>query len=175
MKLLHALNLRLAATALAAARLCLAGLGVVVLYGVVMRYVFNAMPAWVEQVALLLVISVAMFGAATVAHGSGHIGLDSLVKLLPPRARREVVRLVAALTIVFAGVVVRGSLEMASSTRADTIPTLGVSEAWRYLPPIVAGALIALFALEHVLRPVVPHDPALPAPPLPAGAGRRAP
>jgi TRAP-type C4-dicarboxylate transport system permease small subunit len=175
MELLHSLNVRLAAIVLAAARACLAGLGVAVLYGVVMRYVFNAMPAWVEQVALLLVISVAMFGAATVAHGSGHIGLDSLVRLLPQRARREVGRLVAALTIVFAAVVVWGSLEMATSTRSDTIPTLGISEAWRYLPPIVAGALIALFALEHVLRPVVPGDPALPAPPLPPHAGRTAP
>ena len=44
--------------------LCLACLLSVVIYGVVLRYVFNDAPAYVEQVALILVISVAMFGAA---------------------------------------------------------------------------------------------------------------
>jgi TRAP-type transport system small permease protein len=156
MNLLHSLNARLSAFVLVLARLCLAGLGAVVLYGVVMRYAFNDEPAYVEQLALLLVISVSMFGAATVAHDAGHIGLDSLVKLLPHAARREVIRLVAALTLVFAAVLVWGSLQMALSTGADRIPTLGISEAWRYLPPIVAGVLIALFSIEHALHPVVP-------------------
>jgi hypothetical protein len=89
------LNARLSAIVLVIARLCLAGLGIVVLYGVVMRYVFNNEPPYVEQLALLLVISVSMFGAATVAHDAGHIGLDSLVNRLPPTARHWIARLVA--------------------------------------------------------------------------------
>ena len=158
MNLLHSLNARLSATVLVLARICLACLGAVVLYGVVLRYAFNNAPPYVEQLALLLVISVAMFGAATVAHDAGHIGLDSLVKLLPHAARREVARLVALLTLGFALVLVWGSLQMAISTGSDRIPTLGISEAWRYVPPIVAGVLIALFSIEHALRPAVPHD-----------------
>ena len=43
---------------------CLAGLLTVVVYGVVLRYVFNNAPPYVEQVALLLIIAVAMFGAS---------------------------------------------------------------------------------------------------------------
>ena len=152
------LNARLSAIVLVLARLCLAGLGVVVLAGVVLRYAFNNEPPYIEQLALLLVISVAMFGAATVAHDAGHIGLDSLVKLLPAAARREVARFVAAMTILFALVLVWGSLQMALSTGNDRIPTLGISEAWRYLPPVVAGVLIALFSIEHALRPTVPRD-----------------
>ena len=58
---------------------CLVGLLSVVVYGVVLRYVFNDAPPYVEQVALLLVISVAMFGAAAGVRDAGHIGLDSLV------------------------------------------------------------------------------------------------
>src|SRR4051794_38481926 len=66
--------------------LCLAGLLSVVVYGVVLRYVFNDAPAYVEQVALLLVISVAMFGASAGVRDAGHIGLDSLVAILPEKA-----------------------------------------------------------------------------------------
>jgi TRAP-type transport system small permease protein len=134
------------------ARLCLAGLGVVVLYGVVTRYVFNSEPPYVEQLALLLVISVSMFGAAAVAHDAGHIGLDSLVDRLPAVVRNSIARLVALATLVFACVILYGAFEMAKSTHDNQIPTLGISEAWRYLPLIIAGALIALFSIDRMLR-----------------------
>jgi TRAP-type C4-dicarboxylate transport system permease small subunit len=146
------LNARLSALVLVLARLCLAGLGCIVLYGVVMRYVFNNEPPYVEQLALLLVISVSMFGAACVAHDAGHIGLDSLVNRLPPALRHLIARAVALSTLVFAIVILYGAYEMATSTRDNLIPTLGISEAWRYLPLIIAGALIALFSIDRLLR-----------------------
>jgi TRAP-type C4-dicarboxylate transport system permease small subunit len=146
------LNARLSAIVLVIARLCLAGLGIIVLYGVVMRYAFNDEPPYVEQLALLLVISVSMFGAAAVAHDAGHIGLDSLVDRLPPAVRNWIARLVALSTLLFAGVILYGAYEMARSTHDNKIPTLGISEAWRYLPLIIAGALIALFSIDRMLR-----------------------
>ena len=154
------LNARLSAAVLVVARLCLAGLGIVVLYGVVMRYAFNNEPPYVEQLALLLVISVSMFGAAAVAHDAGHIGLDSLVDRLPPALRNAIARLVALSTLLFAGVILYGAWEMAKSTHDNLIPTLGISEAWRYLPLMIAGALIALFSIDRMLRraPAADHD-----------------
>ena len=146
------LNARLSASVLVLARLCLAGLGLTVLFGVVMRYVFNNEPPYVEQLALLLVISVSMFGAAAVAHDAGHIGLDSLVDRLPAAVRNWIARLVALSTLLFACVILYGAYEMALSTHDNTIPTLGISEAWRYLPLIIAGALIALFSIDRMLR-----------------------
>ncbi|MFL6629716.1 MAG: TRAP transporter small permease [Burkholderiaceae bacterium] len=145
-------NARLSAIVLVLARLCLAGLGLVVLYGVVMRYVFNNEPPYVEQLALLLVISVSMFGAACVAHDAGHIGLDSLVDRMPPAVRHAIARLVALSTLVFSLVILYGAWEMAKSTHDNQIPTLGISEAWRYLPLIIAGALIALFSIDRLTR-----------------------
>jgi TRAP-type C4-dicarboxylate transport system permease small subunit len=151
------LNARLSAIVLVAARLCLASLGVIVMYGVVMRYAFNDEPPYVEQLALLLVISVSMFGAACVAHDAGHIGLDSLVERLPPAARRWCARLVALATLVFAVVILWGGYLMAESTSANRIPTLGISEAWRYLPLIIAGVLISLFSIDRLLRRNAPE------------------
>src|SRR3954452_1470976 len=82
---LTAVNEVLARWAMYFACLCLVGLLTVVVYGVVLRYVFNNAPAYVEQVALLLVISVAMFGASAGVRDAGHIGMDSLVMALPKR------------------------------------------------------------------------------------------
>ena len=134
-----------------AARLCLAALGIVVIYGVVLRYAFNNSPPYVEQLALLLVISVAMFGAAAGVHDAGHIGLDSLVKTLPAPVQRGVAVVVELLIITFALLLLAGSVLMSLSTYHDTIPTLGISEAFRYLAPVLASLLIALFAVTHLL------------------------
>ena len=46
---------------------------------------------------------------------------------------------------------------MATSTRGSTIPTLGISEAIRYVPIVLAGVLIALFSIEHLIAIVQEH------------------
>ncbi|MFC5522483.1 TRAP transporter small permease [Polaromonas jejuensis] len=151
MDFFSALNARLSRWTMYLACLCLAGLLAVVVYGVVLRYVFNDAPPYVEQVALLLVISVAMFGASAGVRDAGHIGLDSLVAVLPAKAQFWCEAVVYVLTVGFAIMLFAGGAEMAVSTHGSTIPTLGLSEAVRYVPILIAGVLIALFSIEHLL------------------------
>ncbi len=148
---LTSINARLSRWAMYIACTCLAGLLMVVVYGVVLRYIFNDAPPYVEQVALLLIISVAMFGASAGVRDAGHIGMDSLVTVLPVRARFWCEVTVFALSILFALALMAGGAEMALSTRDDTIPTLGISEAVRYIPIVLAGLLITLFSIEHLV------------------------
>lgn len=145
------INAKLSRWVMYLACLCLVGLLSVVVYGVVMRYVFSNSPSFVEQVALLLVISVAMFGASAGVRDAGHIGLDSLVVRLPAKVQFWCKALVYLLVIAFAVALFLGGAEMATSTRDSTIPTLGISEAFRYLPILIAGVLITLFSIEHLL------------------------
>jgi len=151
MSWLTTVNARASRWAMYIACACLAGLLTVVVYGVVLRYVFNDAPPYVEQVALLLVISVAMFGAAAGVRDAGHIGLDSLVVVLPERAQFWCHITAFVLGAVFGVALLVGSVEMGLSTHGSTIPTLGLSEAWRYLPVLLGGLLIAAFSIEHVL------------------------
>src|SRR6195256_5637167 len=87
MKWLTAVNSRLSRWAMYLACICLVGLLSVVVYGVVLRYVFNNAPPYVEQVALLLVVSVAMFGASAGVRDAIHIGMDSLVTMLSEKVQ----------------------------------------------------------------------------------------
>jgi TRAP-type C4-dicarboxylate transport system permease small subunit len=151
MNWLTAINSRLSRWAMYIACACLVGLLAVVVYGVVLRYVFNNAPPYVEQLALLLVISVAMFGAAAGVRDAGHIGLDSLVAMLSVRVQFWCSIVVYVLSIVFGLALLAGSAEMAISTYASTIPTLGLSEAFRYLPVLLGGILIAVFSIEHLI------------------------
>ena len=158
MNWLTLLSSRLSRWVLHLACVCLAALGAIVIYGVVLRYVFNASQPYVEQVALLMVISVAMFGAAAGARESGHIGLDSIVLLLPKKAQAIVHAVVEVLILAFAVLLFYGSWHMATSTYHDTIPTLGISEAFRYLPPIMAAVLIGIFSIEHLATQFLKPD-----------------
>ena len=151
MEWLSAMNARLSRWAMYLACICLVGLLSVVVYGVVLRYVFNNAPPYVEQVALLLVISVAMFGASAGVRDAGHIGLDSLVAVLPEKVQFWCANIVYVFSIIFAIALFAGGAEMAASTRDSTIPTLGLSEAVRYLPVVLAGVLITLFSIEHLI------------------------
>ena len=151
MKWLTWLNSRLSRWALYIAVSGLIGIVGVVFGSVIWRYLLNDAPAWSEQVALILVINVAMFGAAAGVRDEGHIGMESLIGLLPLKAQFYVGNVVGWITIVFGGFLCWGCWTMASSVWTNQIPTLGISEAFRYLPGVVAGVLIILFSIEHLI------------------------
>ncbi|WP_322085104.1 TRAP transporter small permease [Burkholderia sp. BCC1999] len=130
---------------------CLAVLTVLVFYAVVMRYVFENAPDFVEPIALLLVIVIAMFGAAMKVRDGGHIGLDSLVRRLPPKSRNVVIAIQHLSLIAFAIMIIAGCGSMAAETMGDRIPIIGLPEGVRYLIAIPAAIAIILFSLEHLL------------------------
>ena len=145
------LNARLSRWAMYVAVACLLGIVGVVVGSVIWRYLLNDAPSWSEQVALILVINVAMFGAAAGVRDEGHIGMESLIGLLPKGYQFWIGNLVGVITIVFGASLVWGCATMALSVWPNSIPTLGISEAYSYLPSVVAGVLIILFSIEHLI------------------------
>ena len=142
----------------ALARLCLqvgvAGLMLLiaaVLYQVIGRYVFNDTPTWAESGAVLLVLYVTMLGMAVGVRDAGHIGLESLLVLVPEGVRLKMELMIHALVLVFGVVMAYNCGLLAHSVWDYKIPTLGLSEAFKYAPPAMAGVLIALFSLEHII------------------------
>ena len=151
MKWLTNLNARLSRWALYIAVACLLSIVAVVLGSVIWRYLLNDAPSWSEQVALILVINVAMFGAAAGVRDDGHIGMESLVGLMPKNIQFWVGSLIGVITVFFGGILCWGSAVMAMAVADNMIPTLGISEMYRYLPCIISGAAIVLFSIEHLI------------------------
>ena len=151
MDCLTSLNARLSRWAMYIAVACLLGIVVVVVGSVIWRYLLNDAPAWSEQAALILVINVAMFGAAAGVRDEGHIGMESLVGLLPKNWQFWIGNLVGLISIVFGLALAWGCTMMAISVWPNSIPTLDISEAWRYIPGTVSGVLIILFSIEHLI------------------------
>jgi TRAP-type transport system small permease protein len=121
-----------------------------VAYQVFGRYVLNNTPTWAESLALLLVLYVTMLGCAVGVRDAGHIGMELLGPLLPTRFHRPMQILIHLLTLSFGALMAWQCTLMFGSVRGYMIPTLGISESWRYVPLVLAGALIVLFSIEHI-------------------------
>lgn len=158
MECFTAINATLSRWAMYLTVTCLLGIVGVVVGSVFWRYVLDDAPAWSEQVALLLVINVALFGAAVGVRDEGHIGMESLAGLLPPGPRTVVANIVGVISALFGLILAWGCTTMALSVWPNHIPTLGLSEAFRYLPGTVAGILITLFAIEHLIAMFVKRE-----------------
>lgn len=118
---------------------------------VIGRYVFNDTPTWTESVALQLVLYITALGVAVGVRDAGHIGLESLVTLLPQGLRLKVEVLIHALVAVF-GAIMAWSGWIWTRLKWDELdPMLGIPAGLDYLALVIAGVLIVLFSLEHII------------------------
>ncbi len=135
------------------------GLAVLGLLGVMLcvqwqvfgRYVLNDTPTWAEALAMLLVLFVTAFGLAVGVRDAGHIGLESLVVLLPEAWQRRIELLIHLLVGLFGALMVRSGWIWASAKWGEKKPMLPVPDGIDYVPIVIAGVLIVLFSVEHVI------------------------
>lgn len=115
------------------------------------RYVLNNTPTWAESLALLLVIYVTMLGVAVGVRDAGHIGLESMLVLAPDWLRLKMEYLIHFLVMLFGMAMAYNCGYLALSVWSYRLPTLWISEGWKYVPATVAGVLIVLFCIEHII------------------------
>lgn len=115
------------------------------------RYVLNDTPVWAESLTLVMVLYVALVGAAIGVRDAGHIGMESLLILVPARIRLKLEMVIHVLVAIFGAMMVWNGWGLTESVKAYNIPTLGISEGFKYFPLVLSGALIALFSVEHFI------------------------
>ncbi len=129
----------------------LAGIVATVAWQVFGRYVLNDTPTWAESTALVLILYVTMLGAAVGVRDAGHIGLDSLLVLAPEGLRLKLEMVIHLLVGGFGAIMAWNGAILAESVMGYKIPTLGLPEGINHLPSVIAGVLIVLFSLEHIV------------------------
>lgn len=143
-----------AAVSKAALVLAICGLIALILcvqYQVVGRYIFNDTPTWAEALALLMVLFVTAFGVAVGVRDAGHIGLESILGLLPDKLRTKFELLIHVLVGLFGALMLKSGWLWATLKWDEKKPMLGVPEGIDYVPLVIAGALILLFSVEHFI------------------------
>ncbi len=141
----------LARIAAVIAGISLVGMAVVEGWQVYARYVLNDSPSWTEPVALLLMSTVMMAGAALGTRNDAHFGFFIAVEHTPVRLRRvllAIARLIAAaiglMLSVWGG---RLLLDGWSVPMAGAPLPQGIV----FLPFCIGGALIVVFAIERLI------------------------
>jgi TRAP-type C4-dicarboxylate transport system permease small subunit len=122
------------------------------------RYVLNDTPTWAESLTLVLILYVALIGAAVGVRDAGHIGMESLLVLVSDRVRRWMEIVIFAFVGLFGAMMLVYGWGLTAGVIAYKIPTLGISEGWHYAPLLVSGFLVALFSLEHLVALVKRRD-----------------
>lgn len=134
----------------------------VVVWGVVSRYLLGDQASWSEELARLLMVWLALLGAALVCREERHLGLDVVVRAWPEDVQR-VARIFAHLCILSfaAAIMAWGGWQLVSQRFAfgQMLPALGISKGWFYLALPVSGALTSVFSIELMLAAILKQTP----------------
>jgi TRAP-type C4-dicarboxylate transport system permease small subunit len=138
------------------------------------RYVLNATPTWVEQLALLLICYIAFLGAAAGVQENTHLGVTLFRDMLPVFWQKVVLILIDVLLCIFGLIMVIAGATLMRFGWDTLLPMLDIPETFRTLAITSGGGFVALFAGIRVVVRVAtfrdwvpevadPVDPAVPA------------
>lgn len=116
------------------------------------RYVLNATPTWVEQVALLLVMVITFLGAAVGIHENTHLGVSYFREIAPQTVRKVFTAVSHVLLAGFGALMMWHSYSLALFKWGSMIPLINVPEGLRAIPITICGGLILLFSIGHLIR-----------------------
>lgn len=136
-----------------------------VAYGVVMRYVFNAAPTWVDDTVGYMLVGIVMLAAATTLRQGAHINVDILTGNLKGSQRRIADAWSMLAVLVFAVVLIVNGVQTAMFAKSLGLNTTGNVEVpvfWLQLLMPIGGVLLLLASIEGLLRIVLglplPHE-----------------
>ncbi|MBB3948874.1 TRAP transporter small permease [Aureimonas jatrophae] len=128
-------------------RLAIAGLlaaMVILVFGnVVLRYGFNSGITSSEELSRLAFVWLIFLGAALALRDHAHIGIDTLIRMLPAALARPAVLLGYALMLLACVLLLQGVWGQLALTWATTTPVTGISIGW-FLVPALVFAVTAL-------------------------------
>ena len=141
--------------------LCLLLMVVLVFGNVVLRYVFNTGITLSEELSRWLFVYLVFLGAIVAMREHAHLGMDALVKRLPP-AGKKVCLVASQLLMLWATwLLLKGSWVQTQINLGSTAPASGLSLGIFYAVGIIYGVSVGgilLADLYRVLTGAVPDD-----------------
>ncbi|WP_027800975.1 TRAP transporter large permease [Paraburkholderia dilworthii] len=125
---------------------------VVMLAGVVSRYVFHQPLVWSDELAGILFLWLAMLGAVLALRRGEHMRMTALVSRLSPQRRAFVDTLATAASIGLLALLIAPAYNYASGEAAIVTPALQISNAWRALALPIGAALMSLVGMIRLAQ-----------------------
>jgi tripartite ATP-independent transporter DctM subunit len=118
----------------------------VLLAGVIARYLFNRPLTWSDELASILFLWLAMLGAVIALRRSEHMRLGFLVSPAPPRGRAFIETLATTAVVVFLLTIILPARDYVEFQRMITTPALEIQDAYRVAAIVVGAGLMLLIA-----------------------------
>lgn len=120
----------------------------VVLLGVLFRYVLKAPLPWSEELARYLMIWGASLGAFVAFKEGSHIGMTMVMDRLRGQTRIAFIKIAQSIVALFMAIVTIEGFGLVSKIKGQTSPAMEIPMAWAYLA-IPVGCLLIL--VESIL------------------------
>jgi TRAP-type transport system small permease protein len=140
---------------------CLAVMVVLVFGNVVLRYGFNSGITISEELSRWLLVWLTFLGAIVALRDHSHLGVDSLVRVLPPAGKRICFVLSYVLMLYADWLLLTGSWKQMLITASDRAPATQLSVGIFYATGVVFGVsagVILLYDLWRVLTGVATEE-----------------
>ena len=141
--------------------LALVAMVVMVFGNVVLRYVFNSGITVSEELSRWLMVWLTFLGAIVALREHSHLGVDTLVRALPPMGKRICFVLSYSLMLFADWLLLSGSWKQMIITAGDRAPATNLSVGFFYGAGIVFGVsagVILLYDLVRVLTGAASED-----------------
>ncbi len=125
---------------------------VILLAGVIARFVFDSPLVWSDELASIVFLWLAMLGSAAALRRSSHMRLTTIVARLDPATRARLEALAILTPLLFLLLMVQPATDFAQDQSFVETPALGWSELTRAAAIPVGFLLMALVAVLRLLR-----------------------
>ena len=143
--------------AIAQGALWIAGIGLVLMTAfiaaqVFWRYVLNDSLVWTEPASVMIMGWFIFLGAAVGIREGYHLSFDVLLYLVPHQGKMVLFTISDIAVAAFGVGMVWFGWSLAAKAAGNTMPSLGISDAWSFMPIVLGGILVVLFSLERIAR-----------------------
>jgi tripartite ATP-independent transporter DctM subunit len=125
---------------------------VVLLCGVIARYVLHTPLVWTDELASMLFLWLAMLGAVIALQRGEHMRLTAVLTSLSPRGQARTEALAVAAVALFVLMIVPPAWNYAGEQWYIETPALGLHDTFRAAAMPAGGVLMAVTALLRLLR-----------------------
>ncbi|WP_108660131.1 TRAP transporter small permease [Acuticoccus kandeliae] len=125
---------------------------VIVVVTVVMRYVFNDVVSWSEEVPRYLLIWLGFLGAAAGVDAKDHVAFTLFLDKLKGIPHRLLSTLLDCGIIAFGAIILVYGYQLAERFGGDFMTSLPYTNIWFYVAAPISGALMILFAVRNQLN-----------------------
>jgi TRAP-type C4-dicarboxylate transport system permease small subunit len=127
---------------------------VLMLVGVISRYVFHRPLVWADEFSSVFFLWLAMLGAVLALRQASHMRMSAIVNKLPADLGALLGKISTALIFAFLLIIIEPAVEYTLDEQAVSLATVDISRAWRAAAmPVSIALMLASMLLRLDLRP----------------------